>query len=43
VELSTGHALSEETRLRAVEALQALAAADRIDSVQFERAVAELL
>jgi hypothetical protein len=43
VELSTGQALSEETRSRAVEALHALLAADRIDSAQFERAVADLL
>jgi hypothetical protein len=43
VELSTGQALSEETRSRAVEALHALVAADRIDSAQFERAVADLL
>ncbi len=43
MELSSGQALSEETRSRAVEALHALLAADRIDSAQFERAVAELL
>jgi hypothetical protein len=43
VELSTGQALSEETRSRAIEALHALVVADRIDSAQFERAVAELL
>jgi hypothetical protein len=41
--LSTEQALSEETRSRAVEALHALLAAERIDSAQFERAVAELL
>ncbi len=43
MELGSGQALSEETRSRAVQALHALVAADRIDSVQFERAVAELL
>ncbi len=43
MELSSGQALSEETRSRAVEALHALVTADRIDSAQFERAVAELL
>ena len=43
MELSTGQALSEETRSRAVEALHALVVADRIDSAEFERAVADLL
>lgn len=43
MELSTGQAMPDDTRSRAVGSLRALVAAERIDSAQFEGAVAVVL